>query len=393
MKKNSEPVKPGYKMTPLGVIPEDWEVIEFADFVNKNKAKFDPTKSSSNHFCIELEHINQETGQLLGYTNSHSQKSIKNVFYKGEVLFGKLRPYLRKYWFAKFDGVCSSEIWVLNGKSSICSNDYLFCLIQSNIFIQVTNVSSGSKMPRADWDFVSAFPFALPPLSEQKAIAEVLSTWDEAIEKTQELIEQKELRKKALMQQLLTGKKRLRGFSGEWKEVMLMDIVNIKKGEQLSIINMITGGKYYVMNGGIEPSGYTDNWNTEEDTITISEGGSCGFVKFHTSKFWSGGHCFVLSPFNSSINYLYLYQSLKSKEPEIMKLRVGSALPNIQLNSIKKFKIFIPLLAEQKAIAQILKKADEEIELEKQKLEQLKLQKKALMQVLLMGKKRIKTNN
>lgn len=216
------------KSTKNAIIPDNWEVMEFGEFAETEKGKYVPV-ANENLRCLELEHFDQGTGHILGWVNSSEQKSTKNKFKKGQVLFGKLRPYLRKYWLAEYDGVCSSEVWVLNSKNKKCSNEFLFRLVQTHRFIQVANVSSGSKMPRADWDYVSTFPFHLPPLPEQKAIAQVLSTGDAVIHSTEKLIAQKELRKKWLMQQLLTGKKRLKGFGGKWKELTYEKLLQVVK--------------------------------------------------------------------------------------------------------------------------------------------------------------------
>src|SRR5690606_2878222 len=230
-----------YKDIPIGKIPAEWEVTEFENLAELSKSKYNPN-SMQNYPCIELENIEQETGVINGYFNSIEQKSIKNKFNAGQILFGKLRPYLKKYWLAEFEGVCSSEIWVLSPKNEYILNEYLYRLVQSEKFIQIANVSSGSKMPRADWEYISNYPFPLPPLFEQKRIAEVLSTWDQAIQLTEQLIRQKELRKKWLMQNLLTGKMRLKGFSGVWKFVKFKDFysesklkVGSKKYEVLSV--------------------------------------------------------------------------------------------------------------------------------------------------------------
>ena len=126
-----------------------------------------------------------------------------------------------------------------------------------------------------------------------------------------------------------------------------------------------------------------------EDTITISEGGnSCGFVNRVNCKFWSGGHCYNL--YDIKINKDFLYYILKYNECNIMKLRVGSGLPNIQKSSIENLAFYIPIdKNEQSAIASILSKCDKEIELLKQKLELNKKQKKWLMQKLLSGEIRV----
>ena len=211
-----------------GIVPKGWVFSEFCEFVERSKEKFNPKIEKVELPCIELEHINQKTGTINGYVNSNQQKSIKNKFCEGQVLFGKLRPYLKKFWFAKFEGVCSSEIWVLNGKRDKMLNGFLFFFIQHHRFIQTTNISSGTKMPRADWPFICKYPFLLPPLPEQQKIATILSTWDKAIELKEQLIEQKKQQKKGLMQNLLTGKIRVKGFKEEWKEMKLGDIGTFK---------------------------------------------------------------------------------------------------------------------------------------------------------------------
>ena len=106
-------------------------------------------------------------------------------------------------------------------------------------------------------------------------------------------------------------------------------MAEIIKGQQINGSELSDSGKYYVMNGGIAPSGYYDSYNTEADTISISEGGnSCGYVQYNSSEFWSGGHCYTLriKP-TSSIATHFLFHYLKWKEPDIMALRIGSGLP------------------------------------------------------------------
>lgn len=232
--------------------------------------------------------------------------------------------------------------------------------------------------------------FSVPPLPEQEKIAEILGAWDLAIEKSEALIAVKRLRKKGLMQKLLTAKIRLPGFTDEWQKVKLGEIASIVKGEQLGRLEMTESGIYPVINGGILKSGFTDSYNREKNTITISEGGnSCGFVAFMKERFWCGGHCYALSNLKTDLHFLF--QILKFSESNIMRLRVGSGLPNIQKSSLDNFLLHIPTDAsEQKAIADILSKADEEIDLLVRKLDLLKSQKKGLMQQLLTGKIRVK---
>lgn len=130
-----------------------------------------------------------------------------------------------------------------------------------------------------------ALKMKIPSINEQKKIISLL----EVLTKKEQLLEQKYQNyqefKKYLMQQIFTQKLRF-----DYEIVKLKDISKINKGKQLNKDAMIGDGEYYVLNGGQEPSGYTNEWNTSENTITISEGGnSCGFVNFNEEKFWSGG--------------------------------------------------------------------------------------------------------
>ena len=147
---------------------------------------------------------------------------------------------------------------------------------------------------------------------------------------------------------------------GNWNKIKLGIACEISKGHQLNKIDLEKVGDFPCINGGIEPSGYTNIWNTEANTITISEGGnSCGYVNFLTTRFWSGGHCYSLLNLKENIDVNFLYQALKGRESLIMGLRVGSGLPNIQQKAIKEFQFDYPEdKREQTLIAQILSKAD-----------------------------------
>ena len=150
---------------------------------------------------------------------------------------------------------------------------------------------------------------------------------------------------------------------GNWSKDSLDGICNIVKGEQLNKLDLEKAGDYPCINGGIEPSGYTNKWNRFENTITISEGGnSCGYVNFLKVKFWSGGHCYSIQNIKEDFDLEFLYYALKGNESKIMGLRVGSGLPNIQQKAIKSFEIQYPEnKPEQTRIAEILSTADEAI--------------------------------
>ncbi|WSG74538.1 restriction endonuclease subunit S [Rhizobium beringeri] len=183
--------------------------VRFGDVVGLSKERLDPTSAHNTMTCVELEHLESGTGRLLGSTASDEQASIKTVFKPGDVLFGKLRPYLQKFLTPEFEGVCSTEIWALRPDTSKLTAAYLLALVQSPEFLAEANRSSGSKMPRADWKVVANFRFPLPPRDEQNAVGRIARDCDREIAT---LLSQRELliqEKYALMQQLLTGKRRV----------------------------------------------------------------------------------------------------------------------------------------------------------------------------------------
>ena len=169
----------------------------------------------------------------------------------------------------------------------------------------------------------------------------------------------------------------------EWEEKKLGEVAKINKGEQLNKRDLLKNGQYPSYSGGMEPSGYTDKWNTDKDTLIVSEGGnSCGYINFITEKFWAGGHCYTVEIKNKNTDKLFLYQFLKYSERLIMRLRVGSGLPNIQKKDLLRFKIFLPSLPEQQKIATFLSAIDKKIELVDTQIQKMQEWKRGLMQGL-----------
>jgi type I restriction enzyme S subunit len=151
---------------------------EFAELVNQ---PYQPS-SAENLNYIGLEHIEQLTLRLNGIGNSTDVISQKHRFKAGDILFGKLRPYFRKVVRPSFDGVCSTDIWVVRAKPGF-DQSFLFYFLASKSFIDACNSSSsGTRMPRADWNNLSETFWELPSLPEQKRIAENLSALDDKIE-------------------------------------------------------------------------------------------------------------------------------------------------------------------------------------------------------------------
>ncbi|MFT2677701.1 restriction endonuclease subunit S [Helicobacter pylori] len=277
----------------------------------------------------------------------------------------------------------SNIVWIDNDETLV-KNDFLF-YAYSNV---KWNTEHTTILRLYNDNFRNTL-IPLPSLNEQSAIANILSTLDRYLCALDALILKKEGVKKALSFELLSQRKRLKGFNQDWQRVRLGDICEIVKGQQINKISLNNTDKYPVINGGIDFLGYTNKFNVSKNTIAISEGGTCGYVRFMTSNFWSGGHNYSLQKISNKVNNLCLYHILKSYEKDIMKLGVGSGLKNIQLKALKDFEIPLPPLNEQSAIANILSDLDNEITSLKNKKRQFENIKKALNHDLMSAKIRV----
>ena len=256
----------------------------------------------------------------------------------------------------------------------------------------------GTSVPQLTIPNFKKIEIPIPPLDEQKRIASALSKIDAYLENTIKLIEEKERFKRGIAKKLLTCKEgenipeaRFKGFEDEWETKTLSSISNIKKGEQKNKLDLIADGKYPVLNGGMNFSGYCNSYNREANTITISEGGNAGYVNFIKEKFWSSGHCYTLH--DLKIDKYFLYQCLKNSEKRLMKLQLGTALKNIRQSEIVEFELNIPKsIKEQEKIGGYLSLLDEEIDNLKKQKELIKEMKRGAMEKLLSGEVRLSKN-
>ena len=367
---NNRHTPSGYKPSPLGPIPEDWEVKRLGDlcfdiFSGSNKTRIDSGKYT----------VYGSTG-IIGKTDEYK--------YEGErILVARV-------------GAHAGQVSIASGKYDVSDNTIivenqdcysLYFAYQYLIASNLNKMVFGSGQPLITAGMLKRMFVVYPPFEEQLKINNVLQFWDTAIAKQTALIEQLTLRKRGLMQQLLTGKKRLKGFGGEWKEARLGEICPMERGEMLTSDNYLQGN-ISVIAGGKEPAGFHSYANRQKNTITIScSGASAGFVAFHDVPIFATD-CFTISESNA-YNVWFIYHVLTNLQEKIYKLQTGGAQPHVHPKDVYPMKIHIPSIKEQNVIASVLVNADKEIEIQKQKLAAIQEQKKGLMQVLLTGKRRI----
>ena len=211
-----------------------------------------------------------------------------------------------------------------------------------------------------------------PSIKEQIKIADFISLLDNRIATQIKIIEKLESLIKGLYERLFN----IDGAA----YIQLGNVAKIQKGQQINGEELSEIGSYYVMNGGVVPSGYLEDFNTLANTISISEGGnSCGYVQYNGVPFWSGGHCYTLIEPINSFNYKYLFHYLKFKEQSIMALRIGSGLPNIQKKDLERFPILNVSKEEQDKMACIFDDILDRIICERQIALKYEEQKKYLL--------------
>ena len=252
----------------------------------------------------------------------------------------------------------------------------LYSIVNSPAFRnQLNSKLIAGAQPNISSSDIESIKCYIPHIDEQIKIATLMQEIDKRIAIQNKIIEQYKSLIRALYARML-GK-----MGGE--KYALGQLVTIRKGQQVNGEFLAESGTYKVLNGGINPSGYLEEYNTPSGTISISEGGnSCGYVQFNSEPFWSGGHCYILESNDEMVNYLFLYHYLKFKQADIMALRIGSGLPNIQKKDLEKFEVIIPDTQYQNKATSIFSVLSEKMELEQYMLGVMNEQKAYLLRQL-----------
>lgn len=298
-----------------------------------------------------------------------------------------------------------SSVAAIRGKAEVLDNNYLLQYFLSPLGqTAITAEVGGQAITRVTLTAIGQFQIPLPPLSEQRQIAAVLSTWDRAIELTEKLIAANRQRKAALMQQLLTGKVRLPGFTGEWRHEQIGQYLE----ECSSRVPSTTALPIYTSSrSGLKPqeeyyAGRTVTNDGEYGVVPINcfvfrHMSDDGLFVFHINQ--TGGDIAVSKeyPVFRAINLDRHFLLAKlNHTPDFRAFAVsqkaGGTRTRLYFSKLRLWKTVLPSLPEQQAIAAVLNTADEEIALLTRKLDALRRQKKGLMQQLLTGKVRVRVD-
>ena len=398
----------GYKESAVGIIPQEWEVKRIKDLGSVITGSTPPTADVSNYgseyMFVSPADLSDNQKYVLSTEKMLSSKgyAISRKMPKGTILYTCIGSTIGKI------GIASRELTSNQQINAVICNDKTEYLYYALLFTtgRIKMLAGEQAVPIINKSEFENIKLAVPPPEEQRKIADILGVWDEAIEKQSRLIEKLELRKRGLMQRLLTGRTRLPGFTTPWQKVKLGEIGRFISGcvfnenEQggkvgfpffkVSDMNLcgnevrMTKSNNYVTQEQIERLNYIV---IKDEAIIFAKVGAAIALerKRYAKDFIIDNNMLAYVPDTNIWHMKYWFDSIKLSK----YIQVG-ALPSYNASDLAIIKLNLPSLPEQKAIAEVLTAADNEIATHRKKLDALHLQKRGLMQQLLTGKTRVK---
>jgi len=334
-------------------MPNNWKIYKVGEFAKLRKEGIKPSDFNGEKY-IGLEHIGQGNFLLDGIGDASDVTSNKSKFVKGDILYGKIRPYFKKVYRPKFSGICSTDMLVINSSNEkIVTQNYLHQIIKNQEFTdKATETSTGTKMPRADWNSLKLWELNLPPLPEQKAIANILSAIDDKIENNLAINKTLEDMAMALYKNWFVD-------FGPFQDGEFIDseLGLIPKGWEVKrldeISSMSAGGdkpknfskeradglEIPIYSNGISNEGlygFTDNARIFEESVTVSARGTIGYVCLRMQPYLPIVRLISLVPKKEYVSSKFLFLCLQNE--------------NIQGNGTTQQQLTVPDFKETKII-------------------------------------------
>uniref|UniRef100_UPI00404905D4 restriction endonuclease subunit S n=1 Tax=Flavobacterium sp. TaxID=239 RepID=UPI00404905D4 len=315
-------VKKSYKKTEVGLIPEDWNIYDLRHVLNgiadvdhymPKTQKYGVPYVMTGDLKEQVSDIDFDKCKKISVTDYKKlSKKVKNV--KGDIILARYATVgTVSLVNIDIDFIVSYSCVTIKPDTYKLFGSFLYYYFKSSIFkLEVKNKVNANIQDNVGIGDLLTLKIPLPPtLKEQTAIATVLSDTDAWINSLEQLLTKKRQIKQGAMQELLKPKE-------GWEVKKLGEICHIIKGKQYNSSLLKDTGLYPCYSGGINPSGYSDDYNEEGDLIIISEGGnSCGYVNFIKTKFWLGGHCYKLNFTSNNFNQMFFYHFFKNYQNKI----------------------------------------------------------------------------
>jgi len=387
----------------------EWRNVRLGEVSRKRSNNVDPQKVELDRH-VGLEHIHPNT-PYPSWESLEDLSSTKRRFEAGDVLFAKLRPNLEKSAQPDFDGVSSTDIFPIVAKEGLNSKFLLYRLSSKPAYDYARRTSAGTRMPRTSWNLFSNFEFGLPPLTEQRKIATVLYTVDQAIEKTEEIIKQIENTGKGLRQTLFSegyydheteSYGTLGQVPSDWQKTRLYKIADVSRGKFThrprndpafydgeypfiqtgEVVDAV--GKLTEYNQTLNEKGKGVSKEFAPGTIIITIAGNIGDTAVASFPVYFPDSLVGITP-NENVDEYFLEHYLRYRQEFLNRLSTKTTQKNLNLTLLRPIEVVRPPLEEQKKIAESLTSIDNQIKRERQYKKQLERFKKGLMQDLLSG--------
>ena len=379
---------------------DDWEQRKLTEIVNR------VNKSSNSDVLpkVEFEDIVSGEGRLNKDISSKFDSRKGTLFEPENILYGKLRPYLKNWLFSDFEGVALGDFWVFEATDvSVPSFDYY--LIQSDNYQKVANDTSGTKMPRSDWKNVSSTDFAIPSKDEQKQIGAFFKQLDNTIVLHQRRLDLLKEQKKGYLQKMFpkNGAKvpelRFAGFADDWEERKLGEVATLSSSKRIHLSDYVTEGIPFYRGSEISTGGITGNQElfisqekfdeikekygvpSEGDILVTAVGTLGNLWKVDSRRFYyKDGNLIQISKMQVNSDYLLTYFTGGIGKKRLLDSAAGSNQKALTMVKMREITVDFPSEDEQKKIGAFFKSLDDTIALHQRKLDLLKEQKKGFLQ-------------
>lgn len=362
---------------------EDWEQRKLSDIV----IRLSKTSNSNQLPKVEFEDIIAGEGRLNKDISNKIDERKGILFEPQDILYGKLRPYLKNWLFTDFNGIALGDFWVF--RSINVEPKFIYSLIQSYRYQRVANDTAGTKMPRSDWKKVSSTYFSISKsIEEQKKIGSFFKQLDDTIALHQRKLDLLKETKKGFLQKMFpkNGAKvpeiRFPGFTEDWEERRLQEVVDRYDNLRIPITasKRVAGNTPYYGANGIQ--GYVEGYTHDGEFILVAEDGANDLknypVQYVDGKVWVNNHAHVIQAKENLADNMFLMNAIRSINIE--PFLVGGGRAKLNADVLMKLEVIIPLKSEQQKIGAFFKQLDDTIALHQRKLDLLKETKKGFLQ-------------
>lgn len=408
-------LKKGYKQTEIGLIPNDWELRTLGECAFLKRGRFTPRPRNNPIYFggyipfVQTGDITNSNGRIIEYSQTLNEKGLEvsKLFSKGTILM-TIAANIGYSGILQIDMACTDSIVSINGFNNI-DNQYLnyFFIFKRE---EIEKLATSGAQKNLSIELLAPFTISLPSnIIEQQAISQVLIDAEQLIENLKTLIAKKKAIKQGAMQELLTGKKRLRGFIGEWETTKLGEISNFHKGKALSKSQIKENGKTKCIHYGELFTKYSEvitEIKSRTDlnaniflskandilmpTSDVTPRGLATASCINEDGVILGGDILVIRVPDSLLNGVFFSYLISINKDKVLQLVTGSTVYHLYGSDMAKFDFKLPKdIKEQNAIAKILSDMDAEIEALEIQLQKTQNLKQGMMQELLSGKIRL----